>query len=365
MTKKSGNSCVEIFEELSMAFGVTGFEDDIHAIVKKRLGDICDFEFDRLNSIICRHKNARPAGKKPVVGIFTHIDEVGFMVRGITPNGFIKFITLGGWTMQTLPSHSVVIRNTDGGYVRGIIGMKPPHMMADDERSRAPKIESLYIDIGASSYDEVIGKYKIDLGCPAVPLSDFGELNGSGLYFGKAFDNRAGVCAMTLIMRMTQKLNERIDVVGIGSSLEESGLRGARTSAVAVRPDVAIVIDTPPADDTPNNETAYPAQGKIGCGPQIRLYDPTMIANHRLVDFVRKTAADKKIKAQCAVRSSGGTDAGSVHLANSGVPTIVLGIPTRYIHSHTGVLNIADIEGAANLSVEMIRKLTPEKIASF
>ncbi|HOT76197.1 MAG TPA: M20/M25/M40 family metallo-hydrolase, partial [Candidatus Wallbacteria bacterium] len=119
------------------------------------------------------------------------------------------------------------------------------------------------------------------------------------------------------------------------------------------------------ADDTPNNETAFPAQGKLGCGPQIRLYDPTMIANPRFIDFIKKTVKADKLNAQYAVRSSGGTDAGSVHLSDSGVPTVVLGIPTRYIHSHTSVINVNDIDDTVRLTLRLLEKLSARTIASF
>jgi len=359
----------DLLKELSMAFGVTGFEEDMHHIVKKHLKAFCEFNKDRSGSIICRHVQAggreKAVRKLRKIGIFTHIDEIGFMVRGIMPSGFIKFIGLGGWTTQTLPSQRVLIRNTEGGFVTGVIGMKPPHMMSEDERAKAPKIDSLYIDIGASSAGEVTGKFKIELGCPILPYSEFTRLNGGSLFCGKAFDNRAGVTAMIDIMKASAGLNGSIEVIGVGSSQEESGLRGAKTSAFAIDPDMAIVIDTPPADDTPNNETAYPAQGKIGSGPQVRLFDPTMIANHRLVSFVRNVAAAGKIPVQYAVRSSGGTDAGSVHLVNHGVPTIVIGIPTRYIHSHTSVIDVSDIDSTVRLVLAMIGNLTPEIVDSF
>lgn len=367
-------SSAELLEELSLTFGPSGFEGDMHEVIKGRLKDICDFECDRLGSIICRHKGSNPnsraakaAGKasKPTVGIFTHIDEVGFMVRGIMANGFIKFINLGGWTTQTLPSQKVLIRNAEGDYVIGVIGMKPPHMMTDDERSKAPKIDALYIDIGASSADEVVNDFKIELGSPAVPYSEFGDLNKSWLYYGKAFDNRAGVCAMLQIMLAAAGRSYEFEIAGVGSTLEESGLRGAKTSAARIKPDLAIVIDTPPADDTPNNETAFPVQGKLGCGPQIRLYDPTMIANPRFIDFIKKTVKADKLNAQYAVRSSGGTDAGSVHLSDSGVPTVVLGIPTRYIHSHTSVINVNDIDDTVRLTLRLLEKLSARTIASF
>ena len=367
--RKSKHTTAETLKELSTAFGVTGFEDDIHKIVKGHLSSVCTFETDRMNSIICHHKKTGPKRKNNSrvrkIGIFTHIDEIGFMVRGIMASGFLKFIPLGGWSTQTLPSQRVLIRNTEGRLIHGIIGMKPPHMMSDDERSKTPKIDALYIDIGASSGEEILNKYKIDLGCPVMPFSDFMPLNGEALYSGKAFDNRAGVTSMISIMKGTAGLNKNIDVVGVGSSQEESGLRGAKTSAYKIMPDLAIVIDTPPADDTPNNETAYPAQGKIGCGPQLRLFDPTMIANHRLVDFIKKTAASEKLKLQCAVRSSGGTDAGSVHLALEGVPTVVLGIPVRYIHSHNGLIDVNDIENTVKLVTALVKKLTPEMVDSF
>jgi len=364
-------SSAQLLEELSLAFGPSGFEDELHLIIKDKLGSICDFDYDRLGSIICVHKpggakknTANNAGK-PKIAIFTHIDEVGFMIRGIMNNGFLKFINLGGWTTQTLPSQKVLIKNSGGDFVKGVIGMKPPHMLTDDERSKSPKLDALYIDIGACSAEEVASDYKIELGAPAVPYSDFGTLNKSWLYYGKAFDNRAGVCAMIQIMQKTAEAGLNAQIYGVGSTLEESGLRGAKTSAMKIKPDMAIIIDTPPADDTPNNETAYPAQGKLGSGPQIRLFDPTMTVRPKLVDFVKKIVDAGKLTAQYAVRSSGGTDAGAVHLTEAGVPSIVLGIPTRYIHSHTSVLDINDIERTVMLTLKMIEKISAEKKAAF
>ncbi len=364
-------SSAQLLEELSLAFGPSGFEDDLHLIIKEKLDGICDFDYDRLGSIICAHKSGgtkKDAAKnadKPKIAIFTHIDEVGFMVRGIMSNGFLKFINLGGWTTQTLPSQKVLIKNSDGDFVKGVIGMKPPHMMTDDERSKSPKLDALYIDIGACSAEEVINDYKIELGAPSVPYSDFGTLNKNWLYYGKAFDNRAGVCAMVQIMQKTADAGLNAQIYGVGSTLEESGLRGAKTSAMKIKPDMAIIIDTPPADDTPNNETAYPAQGKLSCGPQIRLFDPTMTVRPKLTEFIKKIVKTNKLTAQYAVRSSGGTDAGAVHLTEAGVPSIVLGIPTRYIHSHTSVLDINDIEHTIKLALKMIEKISEEKKASF
>ncbi len=369
--KNEKQTTAQLLEELSLCFAPGGFESEMHGIIKEKLGTLCDFKFDKLGSIMCSHKSANASkgnSKKnniPEVAIFTHIDEVGFMIRGITSGGFLKFVNLGGWSSQTLPSQKVLIRNADGDFVKGIIGMKPPHMLSDEERSKAPKLETLYIDIGAASAEEVEKEYKIELGSPAVAYSDFGAFNKTELYYGKAFDNRAGVCAMIRIMQKLADAQINVKVTGVGSSMEECGLRGAKTAASKLNPDLAIIIDTPPADDTPNNETAYPPQGKIGKGTQVRLFDPTMIARPGLVKYVKKIIESNGIPAQFAVRSSGGTDAGTVHLTQQGIPSIVFGIPTRYIHSHSSLLNINDIETTIELTVKMIKNLSEKQIADF
>lgn len=362
MSKQNLNKLIELLKKLSNAFGPPGYEEDLHQIIKSELSNCCSFTYDNLGSIICSHKNNN---KKNVlkVGIFTHIDEVGFMIRGITSNGYLKFITLGSLLPHTLPSQKVLIKNSEGKLITGIIGMKPPHLMTDDEKAKVSKIENLYIDIGAKSFDEVVNDYKIDIGTYAVPYTLFDNFNKPNLFYGKAFDNRSGVCSMIEILKQTFNLKENIEVIGVGTVQEESGLRGAKTSTLKVMPDFAIVIDTPPADDTPNNETGFAPQGVLGMGPQVRLYDPTIIVSHKLISYVKNIVKKYKLKAQFAVRTSGGTDAGAIHLSNIGIPTLILGIPARYIHSHTSVIDINDITATVELSLKVIENLPKFKLS--
>lgn len=341
---------VELLKQLTEADGVPGFEDEVRAIVEQRLEGVGEVSRDPMGNVYC---TKRGTSDSPRVMLDCHLDEVGFLVQNITAQGFIKLIGLGGWWTHTLPSQRVRII-TNQGKVPGIIGATPPHLLSSNARDKVMKLEDLYVDVGAADREQVMQEYGIQLGNPVVPDTSFQPLQDPNLLSAKAFDNRVGTA---LLIETMEQLTEHPNMVlGVGSVQEEVGIRGATTSVVGADPDIAFVLEGPPADDTPGMPLDM-AQGKLGAGPQIRLFDPSMIANPRLSSWVLEVAEAESISHQVAVRRSGGTDGRAIHLHRQGVPTIVIGVPTRYIHSHTSVIHLNDYLAAQSLMIALLSRL--------
>jgi putative aminopeptidase FrvX len=353
------SKALSLLQELTDAHSISGFEDEVRAIFIDELEEVGPLATDKSGSVICAHTNEGPR-----VIITGHMDEVGFMVQNITPDGFIQFITIGGWWNQVMLGQRVQILNRDGEKITGIIGSKPIHFLPPSQRDSPIAVEAMFIDIGASSRREVTDGYRIQLGAPIAPLSAFTPMANPNLFMAKAFDNRVGMAATIQSAQILAEMDHPNELIFAGSVQEEVGLRGAKTLANLTKPDVAIVLEGPPADDTPGFNPSE-SQGKLGAGVQIRLYDPSAIGNPRLAELAIETAELANIPYQVTVRRSGGTDAGSFHLANTGIPSVVLGVPTRYIHSHNAIIDINDYLAMLNLTVALANELDQSKVDSL
>ncbi|MHB0976815.1 MAG: M42 family metallopeptidase [Candidatus Aquicultorales bacterium] len=340
---------IDLIQELSETFGVSGYEGEARDALRRHLGEIADIEVDGLGSLIARLKGGLD---RPRVMVAAHMDEIGFMVSHISKDGFVYFRELGGWVEHVLLAQRVRIK-TGAGELTGVIGSKPPHIMDAEERKKVIKSKEMFIDVGAGS-DEEAAKLGVRPGDPIAPHSGFTRLNGSKI-MGKAFDDRLGCAAMIQTMRSLSGKELACSVYGVGTVQEEVGLRGARTSASFVEPDLGLVSEVALAGDTPGiKETEVKA--KLGKGPVITVFDRSLIPNPRLRDFVMGVAEDEKIPYQLQA-SAGGTDGGHISLHGSGVPSIVVGIPTRYIHSHVAVADASDVEQAVDLLTAVIRSV--------
>ena len=341
---------VALLMELTQADAIPGHEEEVRQIFHSRLKRVGVIQKDRLGSIFCTKGGN---SEKPRILLDSHMDEVGFIVQSVTGAGYIKFLTVGGWWAHTLLAQRVNIL-TKQGKISGVIGSTPPHLLSAGSRDKVMDIKDLYIDIGAESAEQATEEYGVKPGCPIVPYGPFLPMRNPKLFSAKAFDNRVGV---GLVIETLEQLGDHPNtLIGTGSVQEEVGLRGARTVAAAVEPDVAIVLEGPPADDLPG-ASSDTLQGKLGGGVQIRLYDPSMIANPRLTELTIETAAAHQIPHQIAVRTSGGTDAGAIHQVGRGVPSIVLGVPARYVHSHVSIINIDDYRATLDLLLRLIPQL--------
>jgi putative aminopeptidase FrvX len=351
---------ISLLRELSEVNGVSGFEAPVAAVVRRELEPICDISGDRLGSVICR---LRSSGPGPRVVLAGHADEIGFMVKLITKDGFIKFQNLGGWWDQVILGQRVVIETRGGTRVIGVIGAKPPHLLPEDKRNAVVKADEMFIDVGASSKEDV-EKLGVRPGDSIAPVSDYCALSVEKRLLGKAWDDRAGVA---LFIHTLQALNGKplgCELYGVATSQEEVGLRGAATSAHATRPDVALIMETSIAGDVPGiseDESSV----KLGGGATIYLMDGSMIAQTRLRDLVLQTAEEEGIPHQFALLARGGTDGGRYHLNASGTPTIVFGVATRHIHSHTGIIDLDDYDNTLKLVCKVVERLNAETVAAL
>ena len=244
--------------------------------------------------------------------------------------------------------------------VPGVIGSKPPHFLSAAERDKVLEVDAMYIDVGASSKKEAEA-LGIRVGDPVAPHAEFVQLAGEVLS-SKAFDNRAGVALLCETMSALQQKKHPNTVVGVGAVQEEVGCRGAGTATEMSRPDIALVLEGTPADDLPGFTER---QATLGKGPQIRFSDPTALSNRRLVRFVEETALKLKIPVQMAVRKSGGTDARSIQVHGRGVPTVVIGVPARYIHTHVSLIHFQDYLAARRLVLETVLRLDVKAVAEI
>ena len=217
-------------------------------------------------------------------------------------------------------------------------------------------IDQMFIDIGAESDRDAVEHFGVSLGDPIAPVSAFTPLAREDWFMAKAFDNRVGMAGTIQAGQILSQSVHPNRLILCGTVQEEVGLRGARTAAHFAQPDVAIILEGPPADDAPGFSRAE-CQGRLGGGVQIRMFDPTAIANPRLARLAIDTARELGIAHQVTVRRSGGTDAGSFHLANDGIPCIVLGVPARYIHSHNAIIDLHDYLQLLTLTIALVRRL--------
>ncbi len=353
------DSTTLLLKELTEASGVSGHEAEIRALVEKRLTGLGTIEKDKIGSLICRQTGA---AKAPVIMIAGHMDEIGFMVKLISKEGFLKFVPLGGWFDQVLLGQRVIVQ-TARGDVQGVIGAKPPHLLPADEREKVVPKKDMYIDIGATSKEEV-EQAGVRPGDPVIPQAGFAVLSGGKTYLSKAFDDRVGVALMIQTLEALKTAGHPNTVCGVATVMEEVGVRGATTSVEAVDPDAAIVLESDIAGDVPGI-TEDQSAVKLGKGPSVLLYDARMIPNLKLRDLLMDTARDLGLPLQVSAMEGGATDGAAIHLHKVGVPTVVLGVPARHIHSHSSIIHRDDYDAALKLVTAVLRKLDAVTAASL
>ncbi len=352
---------LKLIEELCCANGVSGFEDEVVEIGKKYTKDFADVEENHIRNLYIN--NRRNKGNRPVVMVDAHSDELGLIVQHINNNGTLSFLPLGGWVASSLPSCKFRILNDDGEYITGIVAAKPPHFMSDEEKNRKLSISDLILDVGAASKEELENDFKISVGAPCVPDVGFSYNEKNGVVMTKALDDRIACSVVVEVMKAIKDMDLAVDVVGTFTSQEEIGERGVISAVKKVSPDVAIVLEGTPSDDTFMGKDK--AQAIMHGGVQVRYFDRSMINNPRFNKFTQDVAKANGIKTQRAVRSGGGTNGGIIHTEGEGIPCIVLGVPTRYAHSHHGYCAMDDYESTVSLVVEVLKSLKPSDIESF
>jgi endoglucanase len=347
----------KLLQALTDAHGVPGYEVEIRALLRDYLAPLGTISQDKLGSVICHQ-----SGDGPRVMLAGHMDEIGFIIRHVTKEGFLKFIQLGGWWDQVLLGHRVIIK-THLGDVVGVIGAKPPHLLDAEERKKIVEKKDMYIDIGATTYEEAVAT-GVRVGDPAVPDSSFAIMANPKMYVAKAFDDRIG-CAVTVeVLRHFADNPHPNNLYGVTTVMEEVGVRGATTSARVIDPDVAIILESDIAGDVPGIK-AEESDIALGAGPTIMVYDARMIPNIKLRDLCIVTAAELGIAIQFSAMPGGATDGSIIHLHGTGVPTIVIGVAARHIHSHNSIIHRDDFDNAVKLVSASVAKLDAATVADL
>lgn len=334
-----------LLKTLSELNGTSGDETLVRNFLIEEIKPYVEKIFiDKIGNLIAV-KNQSLSG--PKVLISAHMDEVALMIVSITNDGFLKFKPVGGIDARILISKTVRIGET----IVGVIGSKAIHLQKLPERQKTLTFEQLYIDIGAQSKEEASNKVKIgDYAYFISTCEPFGE----GLYKGKAFDDRVGCAILVELLKQDYKF----PLVAAFTVQEEVGLRGAKVAAYHIEPDFAIVVEgTVAADVMDKDEEEWVTE--LGKGPACSIIDRSTLYSPRLVQYMTELAHKNKIPLQFRRGSGGGNDAGKIHLTKSGIPTVSLSVPCRYIHSFVSVINKRDYSECYNLVLALLKDLPP------
>jgi putative aminopeptidase FrvX len=336
-----------MFKTLTELPGAPGNEHLVRKYMKEQLSQYADeIVQDKLGSVFGVKKGS-VAG--PTIMVAGHMDEVGFMVTGITDNGMLRFQTLGGWWSQVLLAQRVQVM-TDNGPVIGVVGSIPPHLLDEALKNKPMDIKNMLIDIGADDAEDA-KQIGIKPGQSILPICPFTPMANEKKILAKAWDNRYG-CGLAIELLQEVKDIALPNTLYSGATVqEEVGLRGAQTAANMINPDLFFALDASPANDMSGSKTEF---GQLGKGALLRILDRSMVTHRGMREFVLDTAETNKIPYQYFV-SQGGTDAGRVHQSNEGVPSAVIGICSRYIHTHASIVHIDDYAAAKELIVKLVK----------
>jgi endoglucanase len=353
---QSGDRVVGLLEKLSNAAGPPGAEEPVRAIMVGEMKPLATeaIRYDGMGSVIAQQGKTGPR-----IMIDAHMDELGGMVRRVTPNGFLTMQMLGGWLDQALVDQRWIIIGSKGP-VHAVTGIRDIHVITPEERTRVFSRDSVFLDLGAKNAAEAAAM-GVEPGDPVVPDSPFLVMNGSGNYLGKGWDDRIGCAVLIEAMRRTASMPHANQLFYVATTQEEVGLRGARAAVNAVKPDIGIAIEGGISGDVPGDRPEE-TQVKLGAGPGMFLYDSSTIANRKMVAFTKKTAAAKGLPLQADLVQGYGDDSAEMQTMNGGAPTINLVVPVRYTHSHNGIVNRQDFDQAVELVVAMLVQLDAKTV---
>ncbi len=345
-----------LLQRLADAPSPSGAEEPVRALMAAELKPFATepLRYDGMGALIAQQGSTAKDGGGPRVMIDAHMDELGGMVRRVTPNGFLTMQMLGGWLDQALVDQRWIIIGSKGP-VHAVTGIRDIHVITPNERTAVQPREQVFLDVGAKSAAEAAA-LGLSPGDPVVPDSPFVSLNGTGNYLAKAWDDRVGCAVLVEAMRRTAKLPHANQLFFVATTQEEVGLRGARTAAQTVKPDIGIALEGGIAGDTYGGHLEE-TQAKLGGGPGLFLYDSSTIANRKMVAFTKQMAAANNIPLQLDLVQGYGDDSAEIQTTNGGTPTVNLVAPIRYTHAHNGILNRKDFDQLVDLVVAMVTHL--------
>lgn len=341
---------MELLRELTEAFGPPSFEDEIRDICRRELAPLVDeIEVDAMGNLIAR-KRGRLAGARMKIMLAGHMDEIGFLVRFVDDNGFLRLNPVGGFDPKTLIAKRVLVRGRSGKLI-GLIGTKPIHIMTGDEKKKMPTLDDLFVDLGLP-VEKV--KEEVEVGTPVTLRQTFEQWGDVAT--AKALDNRL---SMWTIIRALERVKEPAhDVIAVMTAQEEIGIRGATVAAYGVDPDIGVAVDVTLACDVPGVDEKDHIT-KLGKGVAIKVMDSASISHPGLVKRLRSLAEEHEIPYQLEILPRGGTDARGIQMAREGKPAVTLSVPTRYVHSVVEMLNVKDLEATADLLARFLETETP------
>lgn len=341
---------VKVLERLSNACGVAGREDEVRVLMKDLLKpNVDEVQEDRLGNVIGVRRGMNDS---PKVMVAAHMDEIGLMVKNVTAEGFVQFVKIGGIDDRILIAQKVII-HTSNRPLTGIIGSKPPHILKAEEKKKVIEAEALFIDVGASSNKEAV-KMGVRVGDTVSFDINFTRI-GDDVVVGKAFDDRVGCAVLATVMERLSDVD--CTIYAVGTIQEEVGLRGAATAAFSLFPDVGIALDATVAGGVPGVKEVETSI-KMRRGPAITVADRGLITHPRVLQLLVDAAEKNRIPYQLEAGLPGSTDAARIALTREGIPSGVISIPTRYIHSPISMLSLDDAENAAKLAVAAIKNVS-------
>jgi len=329
----------DLLKRLCEAPGVAGYEDAVRAIVIDEMRPLVDdMSVDALGNVI----GVKRGNGGPKVMLAAHMDEIGFLVNHIDENGFLRLQPVGGFDARVLEAQRVIVHGTDGNQYRGALqpAAKPIHLL-DPADIKQVKVEELFVDIGLGG-DRV--REVVEQGS-MVTMDRTTEVVGDCV-MSKSLDDR--VCVYIMIEALRQVSGTSAEIVAVATTQEEVGLRGARTAAYHVEPDISVALDGTIAADFPGSPKES-AVTKLGDGPAIKIFDSSHISNRKLIRHFRDVAEEHGIAYQLELLPRGGTDAGAMQLSRAGTPAMTLSIPMRYVHSVNEMVHQGDLENSVTL----------------
>ncbi|HAJ69885.1 MAG: glutamyl aminopeptidase [Alkalibacterium gilvum] len=337
----------ELIKKTTQLQGTSGFEHNIRTFMREEMSPFVDeLDYDGLGGVFgVKHSENKEA---PKLMVAAHMDEVGFMVSSITKNGLMKVLPLGGWNPYVVSSQRFTLQTKMGNYPV-VSSSVPPHLLKNKE-SKKLSIEDILFDGGFESKDEAEA-FGVRPGDPLVPDVETIETANGKSFIGKAWDNRFGVTLVLELLKMLEKEALPNTLIAGANVQEEVGLRGTKGAVRKFDPDAFLAVDCSPANDLNGNKESF---GRLGEGFLLRIQDPGMILSKEMKEFLLDTAETNNIPYQYFF-SKGGTDAVAAHQLNKGIPSAVIGVPARYIHTHQSLFRIDDYEAAREMVYQTVK----------
>lgn len=349
---------VQLLRSLSEAPGPSGFEEPVRKIMVEQMKPFADrISYDGMGSVIAQQGTSGPR-----IMVDAHMDELGGMIRRITPDGYLSMQMLGGWLDQALVDQRWTIVTTKG-QIKAITGIRDVHIVSPAERDRVYPRDSLLLDVGAKTAAEV-RQMGIEIGDPVAPDAPFSILNGTDNYLGKAWDDRIGCAVIIEVMRRLKTSAHPNQIFYAATVQEEIGLRGAHTASDIIKPDIGIALEGGITGDSPGSRPEE-SQAKLGAGPGVFLYDSSALPNRKFIQLLKQVAAENKIPLQLDLVQGYGDDSAEIQKSTGGVPTINLVVVARYTHAHNGIINRRDFDRMVDLMVALVQKLDAKTVANL